>query len=78
MLQSTKKAYAMPQPATIFNTADLENIIECLLEVIQKGQTCNVTMIKSDKGYEFVAAPLLNGEGIQDASRSILYSPTSD
>ena len=68
----------MSNPALIFKTPDLIDLIQTLTEVIEKGERCDITMLTLDKGYTFVASPLLNGYSVNNEHTSVVYDPESD
>lgn len=67
----------MPNTALIFKTPDLIDLIQTLTEVVEKGERCDITMLTLDKGYTFVASPLLNGYSVNNEDTSVVYDPES-
>jgi hypothetical protein len=65
----------MSNPALIFNTPDLMELIHTLTEVVERGERCDITMLTLDKGYTFVASPMLNGDCVDDETTSVVYDP---
>jgi len=67
----------MQSPFT-FSTTDLINLIQCLEDAVEKGERCDISMLRLGKGYTFVASPLLNGYSVNDWDTSVVYDPERD